>query len=88
MPQDNLALIRIDEVSARTGRSRAVIYEAIKRGEMTRPIKLGAHCSAWPSYELDELIKAVIAGATRDELCELVNELHQRRDTIRQADSR
>ena len=82
MPPENLSLIRIREVCARTGRSTATVYEAIKNGEMTRPIKLGARCSAWPSYELDELIKAAIAGASRDEVCRLVEELHERRGRL------
>ena len=83
MPPENLSLIRIREVCARTGRSTATVYEAIKNGEMTRPIKLGARCSAWPSYELDELIKAAISGASREEICSLVNELHARREGLR-----
>lgn len=75
-------LIRLPTVIERTGRSRSALYAAITNGEFSRPIKLGARCSAWPAYEVEQLNAAAIREATPEELRELVNQLHERRKTF------
>lgn len=82
MHTNNLDLLRLHAVQKKMGRSRTAIYAAIERGEMTKPCRLGARCSAWPAYEVDELNAATIRGAQSDELRELVKELHERRKTL------
>jgi prophage regulatory protein len=69
------ALLRLETVVSRRGRSRAQLYVDIKRGTMTPPVRLGEKLSAWPSSEIDALNRAEIGGATPDELRALVKEL-------------
>lgn len=49
-------LLRIKEVSKRTGMSRSSIYEKVKQGKFPKPIKLGPKSSAWIEQELDKHI--------------------------------
>ena len=50
-PQADL-LHRIDGVMRRTGRSRAWIYAAVRRGEFPSPLKLGLRSVAWRDSDL------------------------------------
>ena len=59
------ALLRLPEVRARTGLSRASIYAAIKRGEFPEPIALGARAVAWPASLVDQWVQARIAAGRR-----------------------
>jgi len=79
------ALLRIETVISRRGRSRAQLYVDIKRGTMTPPVRIGEKLSAWPAYEIDALNRAEIAGAKRDELQALVQQLVAQRAVGRQA---
>ena len=69
------SLLRLHNVVARRGRSRAQLYVDIKRGVMTPPVRIGATLSAWPAHEVDALIRAEISGATEDKLKSLVSQL-------------
>lgn len=82
MHSDKLELLRLPTVLKRMSLSRAAYYAAIGRGEMTKPCRVGARSSAWPAYEIDELVCATIRGADSSELRELVEELHERRKTL------
>ena len=73
------SLLRLDTVISRRGRSRAQLYVDIKRGVMTPPVRLGEKLSAWPGHEIDALNRAEIAGASRDELRALVQQLVEQR---------
>lgn len=59
------ALLRLPDVRARTGLSRASIYAAIKRGDFPRPIALGARSVAWPASEVEQWVQARISAAAR-----------------------
>lgn len=61
----NEALLRLPDVRARTGLSRASIYAAIKRGDFPRPIALGTRAVAWPASEVEQWVQARIASAAR-----------------------
>lgn len=52
----NSRLIRIDEVSKKTGKPRSGIYAAIAEGSFPAPVKISHRCSAWPEEEVDEWI--------------------------------
>jgi prophage regulatory protein len=54
-PQDRL--LRLPELKARTGLSRATVYEVIARGDFPAPIKVG-RISAWPESEVRAWIEA------------------------------
>jgi prophage regulatory protein len=45
--------LRIKEVIARTGKSRASIYGDIKKGRFPAPVKLGGSSSGWVKSEID-----------------------------------
>lgn len=45
--------LRLPEVCARVGMSRAWIYDAIARGDFPAQIKTGSRASAWIDSEID-----------------------------------
>ena len=72
MPELNqgLSVLRLPDVMAKTGRSRAWIYAKISLGEFPAPIRLGAGAYAigWVSSEVDSWIAEQIAR--RDKGCD------------------
>jgi prophage regulatory protein len=56
-----LAILRLAEATARTGRSRSSIYADIKAGRFGPPISIGPRAVGWPAHEVDEWIAARIA---------------------------
>lgn len=79
MEHNFLALLRLPDVLARVGVGRALVYRQIADGLFTKPVKLTARSSAWPSTEVDALVAAKIRGATELELKEIVRQLHAAR---------
>jgi prophage regulatory protein len=72
-------LLRLEPVLAHTGQTRSPFYACIAAGTMTRPVKLGARAAAWPSDEVEAIVKARIAGANDANLRKLVEKLHAQR---------
>lgn len=68
-------LLRLQPVLTRTGSSRTQHYNAISAGLMTTPVHIGPRAVAWPSHEVDAIIRARIAGKTDDEIRALVQRL-------------
>jgi prophage regulatory protein len=60
---------------ARMGRKRSTLYVDIRDGLLTPQVAIGSRAVGWPDYEIDALIEARIAGATEDEIRELVKKL-------------
>lgn len=56
-----LAILRLTQVIARTGRSRSSIYADIKAGRFVAPISIGRRAVGWLAHEIDEWIAARIA---------------------------
>jgi prophage regulatory protein len=57
-------MLRIREVSARTGLGRSTIYLRIAQGQFPRPVPLGSpHVVGWLASEVDQWIAAQIAAA-------------------------
>jgi prophage regulatory protein len=54
---ENNHILRLNEVIARTGRSRSSIYADIDRGEFPKPIKLGARAVGWLSDDINGWIQ-------------------------------
>jgi prophage regulatory protein len=74
---------RIQVVKAATGyRSTASIYNNINAGLWTKPVLIGQRSVGWPSDEVIALNKARIAGATDEQLRELVIRLHAKRSAL------
>lgn len=75
-----MAIWRIDTCKTEAGyRSTASIYNLIRNGLWTRPVKIGERSSGWPDDEVKTLIEARIAGASDEKIRELVRQLHARR---------
>jgi len=68
-------LLRRPEVLKRYGRARSTLALDIANGLFITPVAIGARCVAWPSFEVEEIIKARIAGKTDDEIRSLVQAL-------------
>lgn len=65
-----------------SGKSRSAIYEDIKRGLWTRPVKIGPRAAGWPAEEVRALNAARIAGKTPDEIQRLVQKLEAARQEV------
>lgn len=53
-----MAILRIDEVTRRTGLSKATIYALIKQGRFPRPRLLGKRGVGWIEEEIEEWIRS------------------------------
>lgn len=74
---------RIQVVKAATGyRSTASIYNNINAGLWTKPVRIGQRSVGWPSDEVIAVNKARVAGATDEQLRELVSRLHAKRTAL------
>jgi len=76
-----ISLQRSRVVCDRLGKGRATLHNDIHDGLMPPPIQLGSRWSAWPSDEIDQIIRARIAGWDKAQLRELVKQLVARRKT-------
>ena len=74
-----LRILRINEVLQRQGLPKSTFYEKVKNQLMTAPVSLGARSVGWPEHEVNEINKAVIAGANVDQIKQLVCELTEQR---------
>ncbi len=73
-------LLRLERVIDRRGRSRSQTYIDIRAGRFPPPVHVGDRgLSVWPAAEVDAVLRAEIAGATQDQLRELVRALVARR---------
>ncbi|EQD26471.1 Prophage CP4-57 regulatory [mine drainage metagenome] len=57
-----LCLLRLADVSAKTGLARSTIHDAIRAGTFPRPVPLGSRTVAWSSAEIEQWISARIAA--------------------------
>jgi prophage regulatory protein len=62
LPVTELSIMRLPEVAAVCGKSRAAIYKAIRKGEFPKQIKLSARASGWVRCEIEEWVKARMAA--------------------------
>lgn len=75
-----MSILRMPAVKAETGHpSHSSIYSAIKDGLFTKPVLIGQRSVGWPSYEVEAINSARIAGKSETEIRELVNLLHEKR---------
>ena len=72
-------ILRINEVCARTGLSRSTTYKRIDDSLFPLQVKLGVRAAGWPSHEVDAVVRAMIAGASADEMRKLVARLEAER---------
>lgn len=75
-----MAILRIETCKAEAGyRSNASIYNLIREGLWTAPVKIGERSSGWPDTEVKAICAARIAGQSEDQIRELVKRLHAKR---------
>jgi prophage regulatory protein len=75
-----MAIWRIETCKAEVGyRSSASIYNLIRAGLWTKPVRIGARSVGWPDDEVRVLCAARIAGKMEGEIRELVTRLHAKR---------
>jgi prophage regulatory protein len=55
------------------------LYWRVGCGTFVRPIKIGPRASGWIKSEVEAIVAARIAGASDDDIRELVAELHAAR---------
>lgn len=72
-------ILRLPDVLLRRGKSRTQHYSDIAAGLFTAPVKLSLRAAGWPEEETDTLVRAVIAGRTKDEIKSLVAQLEAAR---------
>ena len=73
-----LTLERLPAVLARRSDGRSSLYADINLGRWTPPIRMG-RASAWPEHETQALLRARIAGASDEQLKQLVRDLLEER---------
>lgn len=59
------AILRLNEVRARTGLSRSSLYEAIAEGRFPRQISIGTRAVGWVESEVTDWINARIAESRK-----------------------
>lgn len=75
-----MSLLRMPAVKAETGhRSHASIYNAIRAGLFTNPVPIGQRAVGWPDDEVKAINAARIAGASDEQIRDLVKALHAKR---------
>jgi prophage regulatory protein len=78
-----MAIWRIQTCKQYSGyRSTASIYNNIKVGLWTEPVRIGQRSVGWPSHEVEAINKARIAGATDEQIRKLVTQLHEHRKEL------
>ena len=68
-------LIRIWDVTSATGLARSTVWLKVKLLLLPPPVKIGARAVAWSSLEIARINEARIAGASEDEIKDLVQRL-------------
>jgi prophage regulatory protein len=75
-----MSIMRMPAVKAETGhRSHASIYNAIREGLFTKPVRIGARAVGWPSGEVQAIVAARIAGKSPIQIRALVSQLETAR---------
>ena len=75
-----MKMLRVPEINGHMGwRSATSLYNAVRTGLCTKPVKIGRRSVALPDYEVVEINTARISGKSDDEIRELVKRLHAER---------
>lgn len=72
-------IVRRPEVLELLQISRSNLYSKIEQGLWPKPIQLGARAVAWLSNENEQVLAAIIAGQSQEELKQLVKTLEEAR---------
>ena len=75
-----MTILRFSAVVKQTGLSRSTLYNRIGDGLWPVPVNLGARAVGWPSFEVEVLNAARVAGKSNDAIRALVAQLVQGRE--------
>ena len=78
-----LKLQRRPEVLNRLQFSRSTLYKKIEQGLWPKPISLGSRAVAWISTENEQVLAAMIAGQSQEEIKQLVKTLEDKRKQVK-----
>lgn len=70
-------------VCSQIGKSRSALYRDISKGLFTEPVNVGGERVAWPGYEVEAIKNARIKGFNEEQIKALVEQLHQKRKTLK-----
>jgi prophage regulatory protein len=76
-------IVRRPEVLELLCISRSNLYKKIEQGLWPKPINLGARAVAWISTENEQLLNAMIAGQSQEEIKQLVKALEESRKQLK-----
>lgn len=79
---EQFRLLRKPEVLKLCGLARSTFHERINDGLFTPPVSLGGRAVAWPSYEVDIILKAMIASYDKDRIKSIVVDLISKRGEL------
>ncbi len=79
MHTTNFSFLRRKQLESILGVCRSSIYNLITNRLLTRPVSLGLRSVGWPSYEIDAIFAARVAGKTDNEIKALVSKLEAAR---------
>ncbi len=74
-----IELVRKARALAITGYRHATFQRRIQEALLPPPVKISERCSAWPLHELAAVNRAIVAGASPDEIKRLVTHLVESR---------
>lgn len=77
-----IRILRIKEILDLRGLPKSTFYEQINKGLMTPPVSLGQRSVGWPEHEIEQINRALISGATTDQVKDLVSELTEQRQML------
>lgn len=60
--QSKPALLRLDDVKARTGLSRSTLYAYMREGRFPSSVTISTRCVAWVESEIEQWISERIAS--------------------------
>lgn len=73
------SLLPIGHVCQLFGIKPACVYKWIHEGRLPHAVSLGPKCARWPADELLQLVAALKAGSTQDQIRELVGRIERSR---------
>ena len=82
MHKPNFTFLRRKHLESMFGVCRSSIYNLIANRLLPRPVSLGLRSVGWPSYEIEVIFAARVAGKSDDEIKALVSELEAARMLI------
>ena len=72
-------MLRLAEVLERFGKKETAVRDAIAAGLFPSFVQLGGRCIGLPEHELEQLLRARIAGLPEADIRNLVTRIHEER---------